>query len=100
MRNFDHEVRHGVRSFSWFIYRMTGPGIRALFMRPNNRLRMREAVVSLLAGDLFRGTPIRASLTAFKAVYYATSLLNLPASLAAWRERRRAARVASAQAQT
>jgi len=100
MRRFDSEVRHGIRSFSWFIYRMTGPGIRALFMRPNNRLRMREAVVSLLAGDLFRGTPIRPSLTAFKAIYYATSLLNLRASLAAWRERRRAVQVASAQAQT
>jgi len=100
MRRFDREVRHGVRSFSWFIYRMTGPGIRALFMQPNNRLRMREAVVSLLAGDLFRGTPIRPSLTAFKAVYYVTSLLSARTSLAAWRERRRAVRVASAQAQT
>jgi len=100
MRRFDREVRHGIRSFSWFIYRMTGPGIRALFMQPNNRLRMREAVVSLLAGDLFRGTPIHSSLTAFKAVYYVTSLFNLRASLAAWRERRRAVRVASVQGQT
>jgi flavin-dependent dehydrogenase len=90
MKRFDRSVRHGIRSFSWFIYRMTGPAIRQLFMQPGNRLRMQEAVVSLLAGDLFRGTPIHWSLGAFKTVYYVTSLFNLRASLAAWRQRRRA----------
>jgi flavin-dependent dehydrogenase len=90
MKRFDRNVRHGVHSFSWFIYRMTSPAIRHLFMQQHSRLRMREAVVSLLAGDLFRGTPTHWSLGAFKAVYYVASLLDLRASLAAWRRRQRA----------
>jgi len=88
-RQFEREVRHGLRQFSWFIYRMTSPAMRSLFMAPRNTLRMQEALLSLLAGDLFRGTPITGSLSAFKGIYYLTSLLNLRQSLAAWRRRRR-----------
>jgi hypothetical protein len=58
-------------------------------MSPRNYLRMQEALLSLLAGDLFRGTPIRWSLRAFKAVYYLTSLLCLRETLAARRRQRR-----------
>ena len=54
----------------------TSPAMRKLFMAPRNHLRMQEALLSLLAGDLFRGTPIHWSLRAFKAVYYATTLLD------------------------
>ena len=87
-RRFEREVRHGLHQFSWFIYRMTSPAMRGLFMAPRNYLRMQEALLSLLAGDLFRGTPIYRSLIAFKAVYYLTSVLSLGRSLAAWRRRR------------
>jgi flavin-dependent dehydrogenase len=100
MKRFDRGVRHGVRSFSWFIYRMTSPAIRQLFMHPSNPLRMQEALLSLLAGDLFRGTPIHWSLRAFKAVYYATSLLDMRRNAAAWRRRRRAVKVAIADTPT
>lgn len=92
MRQFDRTVRHGVKNFSWFIYRMTSPAIRKLFMAPANPLRMQEALLSLLAGDLFRGTPIHWSLRAFKGLYYITSLLNLRSCLAAWRRRKQAIR--------
>ena len=97
MRRFDRSVRHGVRSFSWFIYRMTSPAIRRIFMQPGNPLRMQEAVVSLLAGDLFGGTPIYWSLRAFKALYYAVSLQDLRHSVAAWQRRQRAVRDAAAE---
>src|SRR4029079_16151511 len=73
---FDRTVRAGVDNFSWFIYRMTHPTIRGLFMGPRNVLRMQEAVLSLLAGDLFRATPIHWSLRAFKATYSAIHLLH------------------------
>jgi flavin-dependent dehydrogenase len=92
MRRFDRTVRSGIRNFSWFIYRMTSPAIRQLFMQPRNPLRMQEALLSLLAGDLFRGTPIFWSLRAFKGVYYAISLLNLRRCLAAWRRRKQVLR--------
>ncbi len=61
---------------------------------------MQEALLSLLAGDLFRGTPIYWSLRAFKAVYYATSLLDMRRNAAAWRRRRRAVKVAIADTPT
>ena len=77
---------------------MTNPAIRELFMRPANPLRMQEAVLSLLTGDLFRGTPIYWSLRSFKAFHYAASLLYLRCSVAAWLRRRRAVRTAAADA--
>ena len=89
LRKFDRSVRAGVSGFSWFIYRMTHPTIRDMFMGPGNLLRMQEAVLSLLAGDLFRGTPIHWSLRAFKGLYYLLNLLHPRRTLAAWRHRRR-----------
>lgn len=89
LRSFDRSVRSGVDNFSWFIYRMMHPSIRDMFMGPSNRLRMQEAVLSLLAGDLFRGTPIHWSLRAFKSIYYFLNLLHPHRTLAAWRQRRR-----------
>ena len=88
-RRFERRMRHGPRVFSWFIYRMTRPAMRELFMGPRNVLRMKEALLSLLAGDIFGTTPIWTSLRAFKLVYYATSLAHPRSSFAALRERAR-----------
>jgi flavin-dependent dehydrogenase len=88
-RRFERRVRHGPHVFSWFIYRMTRPAMRDLFMAPRNVLRMKEALLSLLAGDIFGTTPIWASLRAFKLVYYATSLAHPRATLTALRARMR-----------
>ena len=49
---YERRMRHGPRVFSWFIYRMTRPAMRDLFMAPGNTLRMKEALLSLLAGDI------------------------------------------------
>jgi len=92
LHRFDESVRTGVKEFSWFIFRMTNPTIRDLFMGPQNLLRMEEALLSLLAGDLFRGTPIRWSLCAFKCMYYVNNLAHPWRSLNAWRGRKRAIR--------
>jgi len=88
-RRFDAHMRKGPREFSWFIFRMTNPAMRELFMQPRNPLRTKEAVLSLLAGDIFGRTPIWASLAAFKGVYYLGSLLHPRRTWAAWRARRR-----------
>jgi hypothetical protein len=89
LAKFDRDVRHGPREFSWFIYRMTSPTIRDLFMGPRNPLRMKEALLSLLAGDIFGTTPIWRSLRAFKGIYYITAALDWRNSLRAYRQRRR-----------
>jgi flavin-dependent dehydrogenase len=88
MRRYDRLVRHGPKQFSWFIYRVTNPAMRELFLGPRNVLRMKEALLSVLAGDIFGRTPIWGSLRAFKGVYYAISLANLGRS---WRAARRRA---------
>lgn len=89
MARFDKGIRHGPKEFSWFIYRMTSPTMRDLFMGPRNRLRMKEALLSLLAGDIYGKTPIWSSLLAFKLVYYTSALRHLPRTWAALRRRKR-----------
>jgi flavin-dependent dehydrogenase len=88
LKHFDRISRHGTREFSWFIHRITNPTMRDLFMGPRNFLRMKEALLGLLAGDIYGDTPIWASLRAFKAVYYIGSLANLRRSITALRRRR------------
>jgi flavin-dependent dehydrogenase len=88
LRKFDRAVRTGPKQFSWFIYRVTNPTMRNLFMGPHNFLRMQEGLLSVLAGDIFRKTPIRLPLFAFKVVYYTISLLNLRRTITAWKARK------------
>jgi len=86
-REFDRVMRRGPKEFSWFIYRVTNPTMRDLFMGPNNALQMKSGLLSVLAGDIFGRTPLARPLAAFRAVYYVFSLLHLRRSLAAWRQR-------------
>ena len=87
-RQFNRISRHGPKEFSWFIHRVTNPSMRDLFMGPRNVLRMKEALLGLLAGDIYGKTPIWSSLRAFKVVYYIVSFANLKRSIAAIRRRR------------
>jgi flavin-dependent dehydrogenase len=88
LRRLDKALRHGPREFSWLIYRMTNPVMRDLLMAPRNPLRVKEALLSLLAGDIYGSTPIWGSLAAFKLIYYASSALRPGTSLRAWRQRK------------
>lgn len=88
LKHFDKVMRTGPRQFSWFIYRVTNPTMRNLFMGPHNRFRIQEALLSVLAGDVFGKTPIGPSLLAFKFVYYVASVLNMKRTYIAWRKRK------------
>ena len=81
-------MRHGPSAFSWFIYRITNPTMRDMFMGPRNVFRVKEALLSVLAGDVFGKTPIWRSVRVFKLIYYASSAFHFRRSLAAWRKRR------------
>src|SRR6185369_14540092 len=70
LKRFEREVIAGRDRFTWFIYRITSPAIRNLFMAPRNLFRMEEAVLSLLAGDVAADSPIHSRLLLFKALYY------------------------------
>ena len=74
LRRYEADVNRAMDRFSWFIYRVNRPAIRALFMVNGNPLRMREAVMSLLAGDVFRRSPIHTRLGLFKALFYLKSI--------------------------
>ena len=74
LRAYEIHVNRALNRFSWFIYRINRPAIRALFMKHGNPFRLREAVLSLLSGDVFRPSPIHSRLRWFKGLYYLKSL--------------------------
>ncbi|HEX2790303.1 MAG TPA: NAD(P)/FAD-dependent oxidoreductase [Steroidobacteraceae bacterium] len=87
LREFDRSLRCGPREYSWFIYRVTTPTMRELLLAPRNLLRMKEAMLSVLAGDIFGSTPIWGSVRAFKLTYALFSLLHARRSVRAARRR-------------
>ncbi|MGI9026970.1 MAG: FAD-dependent oxidoreductase [Burkholderiaceae bacterium] len=87
-RRFDDVMIKGPREFSWFIYRVTNPSMRDLFMEPRNAFRAKEALLSLFAGDIFGKTPIWPSIFAFKTIYRIKSLFNARRTIAALKRRR------------
>ena len=87
-RAFDRRARHGPREFSWFIFRVTNPTMREFFMSPQNPFRVKEALISLLAGDIYGKTPIWTSIRVLKALYYLVSFGNLARTVRAWQRRR------------
>jgi len=82
---FDYVMRKGPKEFSWFIYRVTNPMLRELFMFPSERFGMKKAVVSVLAGDLFGGTDVSPGLRKFRLVYYIFCLMHPRRAFAGWR---------------
>ncbi|WP_295427602.1 FAD-dependent oxidoreductase [uncultured Thiodictyon sp.] len=88
LQAFDRAIKHGPKEFSWFIYRITSPTMRDMFMAPRNVFRVKEALLSVLAGDIFGNTPIWRSVFAFKVIYYLSALSNLKSTLMAWRQRK------------
>ncbi|HEY8360853.1 MAG TPA: NAD(P)/FAD-dependent oxidoreductase [Ramlibacter sp.] len=88
LRAFDRQVRHGPREFSWFIYRITHPVMRDMLMAPSNVFRVKEALLSMLAGDIYGRTPIWRSIRILKGIFYMLSAADLRRSWAAARQRR------------
>lgn len=88
LQEFDRLMKHGPKEFSWFIYRVTNPTMRQMFMQPKNVLRVKEALLSLLAGDIFGKTPIWRSIYALKVIYYIAALSNPRRSWMAWKKRK------------
>jgi hypothetical protein len=77
LKEYDAAMERARASFTWFIYRIREPAMRNLFMSPRNWFRMEEAVLSLLAGDMFGGWRIRSRLYMFRGIYYITKLAHL-----------------------
>lgn len=90
-RALQRELKRGVDEFKWFIYRFTSPTMRALFAQPQNTWQIEEAVVAMLAGDVFDSPRVRLRLRAFRAIYALTTLSMMPRAWQSWRQRRRQA---------
>jgi len=73
-RRVERDVNHAMRRISWLIYRINTPALRHLFMGPKNVLRMRDGLVSLLAGNLRGSWGAMVPVLAFKSVFYMMSL--------------------------
>ena len=72
-RQAERAMRDAMDRFGWLIYRINQPVMRRLLMSPSNVLRMRDGVLSILAGNTRRGRGPDVPLLAFKAVYHVMS---------------------------
>jgi flavin-dependent dehydrogenase len=88
LKRFDALMQHGPKEFSWFIYRVTNPIMRDFFMGPKNIFRVKEALLSVLAGDIFGKTPIWRSIWMFKLLYYIANLIQPRRAFMGWQRRR------------
>lgn len=79
----------GLREFKWFIYRFTSPTMRHLFASPRNDWQIEQAVVAMLAGDVFDNARVKRRLRAFRLIYALNALQMAPQAWRAWRRRRR-----------
>ncbi|MHB8911709.1 MAG: NAD(P)/FAD-dependent oxidoreductase [Lysobacter sp.] len=82
-------LTRGLKHFQWFIYRFTTPVMRHLFNHPSNAWQVEQAVISMLAGDVFDNPAVLRRLRVFRCLYALTALRMGPAALHGWWRRRR-----------
>lgn len=89
LRALARRLDGGLDEFKWFIYRFTAPPMKHLFASPRDLLKVEQAVISLLAGDVFGARPVLWRLRVFRLIYALTALAMAPAALRSWWQRRR-----------
>jgi flavin-dependent dehydrogenase len=94
LRQLERRQRAGMERFSFFIYRFNSPVMQQLFRAPRNSLQLEQAVISMLAGDLFDTPQVLWRLKLFKLVYGISALRDFRR----WRAEHRY-RLAQARAQ-
>jgi flavin-dependent dehydrogenase len=91
-RRYVGKQRAAVRRISWFIERFNTPAMWRLFSNPQNKWRLEETVISVLAGDFYRNDGIVWRLRVFKLIYALTCLADVRATVNSvrqiWRRRR------------
>jgi len=92
---YQRETQRGLSVFSWFIYRFTTPTMSHLMRDPRNVLRVVQAVISMLAGDVYHNTRVRQRLFVFKTIYNVSWLIRWRESLAHHRLRMASIRAAN-----
>ena len=92
----EKRFRRGLKHFSWFIHRFTTPVMQRLFCAPRNDWKLEQAVISMLAGDVFDNPRVRWRLYLFRLVYALNAVAIAPQALRGWLDRRRQVRAAFA----
>jgi flavin-dependent dehydrogenase len=83
-------LKRGLKHFQWFIYRFTTPVMQHLFNNPRNFWQVEQAVISMLAGDVFDNPAVLKRLRLFRVIYALTALQLAPKALRGWLRRKRA----------
>ena len=83
-RRSERQLSHAMDRLSWLIYRINDPVLRGMLMAPRNWFRMRDGLVSVLAGNLELRREFRVPILAFRLSYH---LLSLAGRLGARRPR-------------
>ncbi len=73
-RRYRKENSRGLDTLSWFIYRFTSPAMRKLFANPRNDWQLEQAIISMLAGDVYRDNGVHWRINVFKMIYRLTAL--------------------------
>lgn len=73
-RRTERHLRAAMDNLSWLIYRINSPVLRDMFMSPSDRFRMREGIITMLAGNLAGEWRVVLPVLAVKATYYAFCL--------------------------
>ncbi len=77
-RRLERRYRTAMRRFSFFIYRFNNPVMAQMFRSPRNIWQLEQAVISMLAGDLFDRPSVLRRLRMFKVIYALSALAALP----------------------
>ncbi|GAA4856043.1 NAD(P)/FAD-dependent oxidoreductase [Luteimonas vadosa] len=88
-RAMARRATRGLKHFSWFIHRFTTPVMQRLFRTPRNALRIEQAVISMLAGDVFDNRAVLRRLLLFRLLYAANAVAIAPSAFRGWLARRR-----------
>lgn len=88
-RAMEVRLRRGLKHFSWFIHRFTTPVMQRLFAAPRNDWQLEQAVISMLAGDVFDNREVIKRLRLFRLVYAVNAVAIAPKALRGWFARRR-----------
>jgi len=88
-REMDTRLKRGLKHFQWFIYRFTTPVMRHLFNHPRNVWQVEQAVISMLAGDVFDNPEVLKRLRLFRFIYTVTAIRMAPLALRGWLKRKR-----------
>lgn len=73
-RAYRKRIDGGIAQFSWFIERFTQPTMAWLFQHPRNTWQVEQAVISLLAGDVFDNPRVLRRLRMFRVIHALTWL--------------------------